>query len=145
MKTRFLEWCKAKGLWRLAQTFFMLIMFSSFFVFFGFKGTNFNIGDGVEITMWEAMTNKTLHILLSKEGITLPYDYHWYNDWLIYLFMVIGVIIDFIFIKFLYKNNQKKKEMEINIEKNKIESERNKDQIKLNEKLMKKLDKIWKD
>lgn len=149
MKTRFLEWCKTKLGWRAIQAFLVILMNTTFIVFFAFKGVNFNIGDGVEITMWEAMTNKTLHILLSTQGIELPYDYHWYNDWIIYFFMIVGALISLGFIKFLYKKSVEDRRAFANVEKNNVKEPMidkiEKRKMKIDKRLLKETKRLWKD
>lgn len=110
----------------------------TFIIFFIFKGVTFELADGIEISMWEAMTNKTMHILLSQVNVDLPYDYHWYNDWLIYFFMIVGVILSITFIKAIYQGvREKKKEV--------VEKERVSEQKKTNDILTKTIEKIFKD
>lgn len=67
-----------------------------------------NITDvGVDITYWEALTNKAISNLVPHDWIRE--FYHWYNDLLIYLFMALGYIGTFSILKYWHKIGYDKK------------------------------------
>ena len=132
--------------WRTLQGFILFIINGATFAFIVMNMINLDIvieGKSFELSYWEALSNKTLYNLVELLGDknivlnNLP-DYHWYNTMLVYLFMILGILCSYAFIKILYKNHKENKQnqRQEQLELRKIEA-----QEKQNDKISQILDK----
>lgn len=85
--------------WRFLQALIILTLNTPLILFIVFKIVDVETIKFGSVSLWNALTIKVFEYS----------GYHWYNDFLIYLFMILGIILTILFVKFLYKNNKDKK------------------------------------
>lgn len=85
--------------WRFLQFLIVLLLNTPLILFIVFKIVDVETAKFGSVSLWNALTIKVFEYS----------GYHWYNDFLIYLFMILGIILTIMFVKFLYKNNKDKK------------------------------------
>lgn len=84
--------------WRFLQFLILLVLNSGLMFFIISKIVDVDTPKFGEVSLWNALTIKVFEYS----------GYAWYNDFLIYLSIIVGVILSIMFIKFLYKNRREK-------------------------------------
>lgn len=95
--------------WRFLQALIILLMLSPIIVYIVLNNVDFS---DTGLNYYLVMSNKEIVEIMQEKGLILWYDYHWYYKFLLWLFMILGVILTIVFIKFLYKNNKERKNRE---------------------------------
>lgn len=96
--------------WRTLQ-FIILILLNTPIIFFivckivDVETTNFG-----SVSLWNALTIKVFEYS----------GYHWYNDFVVYLFIIVGICLSIGFIKFLYRNKKEKDKIDKDNENSKM-------------------------
>lgn len=101
--------------WRFLQFLIILILLSPIIVYIVLSNVEFS---DTGLNYYLVMSNKEIVEIMKQKGLILWYNYHWYYKFLLWFFMVFGVILIVVFIKFLYRNNKDKKKEAIENERN---------------------------
>lgn len=96
--------------WRFLQFLITLILNIPLILFIVFRIVSVETEKFGSVSLWNCLTIKVFEYS----------GYHWYNDFLIYLFMIVGIVLTIMFVKFLYKNNKDKKREKKEDEKNEM-------------------------
>ena len=114
-----------KILWRIFQVLGMIIINGATIAFIVMNCVNIS-ANKFDISYWDALSSKPLYNTMTeilnenvanKEWLQsivnkLP-EYHWYNKFLVYFFILLGWIGTFFWIKRLYKNHKELKIMKL--------------------------------
>lgn len=120
--------------WRVLQALIILILNGA--TIFFMIANMIEVGGG-EASWWEALTVKYVAKQLDLISI-----YHWYNDLLVFLFMILGFVATFFFIKLLWKNKQANKDRELENKKYELETKKLQAQEKAHKELSDRIEKI---
>ncbi len=94
--------------WRTLQFLVLLIINAATIAFIVLHMIDF--GDS-GLSYWLVMSNNiSKNPAFSEVLDKFHYVYHWYNKFLVYLFMLIGWLMSYGFIKLLYKNHREDKQ-----------------------------------
>ena len=94
--------------WRLSQALFIFLLNGGWISFFVMNFINYEQGD-ISFSYWDALANKAVFEIAKVTNCGWSFvdnQYHFYWKVIVYLVMIIGPIITFFFIKFLYKNQR---------------------------------------
>lgn len=100
-----------KILWRIIQGLIITVMNGAVIAFLVMNLINYEQGD-ISFSYWDAISSKTVFKIAQQtnNGWTYTDDqYHFWWKTVTYLFMALGPLLSFSFIKFLYQNQRQLK------------------------------------
>lgn len=129
--------------WATLIVLIYIVLLSPWIVYLCFQLVGVDLTTGVQISYWDALTNKPLYELLIKDstGVILSRlpDYHWYNKFILYFFMILSIFLCWGFTKFLFWRHDSHKNQKIQEQQVEAQQEQNKSISKLIEKWEKKI------
>lgn len=112
-----IDWKKVG--WRTLQVLLIIVINGATIAWFVMNCISVGELNGSDISYWDCMISKPLFQMIQDtiaQGDTskfiqwvTPPEYHFYNKFLVYIFMLAGYVLTFLFIKLLYNNHREDK------------------------------------
>ncbi len=112
-----IDWKKVG--WRTLQVLLIIIINGATVAWFVMNCIDLGQLNGTSVSYWDAISSKPLFELMKQTSDNAwikqwanAHPYHFWYKFLVYIFMLVGYILTFLFIKLLYNNHRENKNQE---------------------------------